>query len=50
MLFSSIVFHIGKLYCKDFFLNCHFELFWENCMKIITTRQTFLLNYELSRF
>jgi hypothetical protein len=27
-------------------LNCHFKLFGENYMKIITTGQTFLSNYE----
>jgi hypothetical protein len=28
----------------------YFKLFRENCMKIITTGQIFILNYELSRF
>jgi hypothetical protein len=28
----------------------YFELFGRNVMKIITTGQIFLLNYELSRF
>jgi hypothetical protein len=28
----------------------YFELFGENCMKIITAGQVFLFNYELSRF
>jgi hypothetical protein len=34
--FGSVIFYIGKFYFKDFFLNCNFELFGENCMKIIT--------------
>jgi hypothetical protein len=28
----------------------YFELFGDKCMKIITTGQIFLSNYELSRF
>jgi hypothetical protein len=28
----------------------YFELFEENCMKIISTGLTFLSNYKLSRF
>jgi hypothetical protein len=28
----------------------YFELYGENCMKIITTGQIFLLDYELARF
>jgi hypothetical protein len=44
--FGSIICHISKFYFKDIFLNCHFELFWENCMKITITGQIFLLNYK----
>jgi hypothetical protein len=46
---GTVVFHIGKFYFKVLF-NCNFELFEENCMKIITTGQIFLSNYKLSRF
>jgi len=37
--------YMGKFYFEDF-LNCHFELFGEKCMKIITTGQIFLSNYQ----
>jgi hypothetical protein len=39
--FVSVIYHIGK-YCFKDFLNCHFELFMENCMKVIITGQTSL--------
>jgi hypothetical protein len=48
--FGSIICHIGKFNFKDNVLNFHFELFRENCMKIITTGQIFLSNYKLSMF
>jgi hypothetical protein len=48
--FGSIICYIGKFCFEDFLLNCHFELFGENCMKIITAGQIFLLSYELLRF
>jgi hypothetical protein len=47
--FGSIISYMGKFYFEDF-LNCYFELFGENYMKIISTGQVFLLNYDLSRF
>jgi hypothetical protein len=47
---GSIICYIGKFYFEDFFFNCNFKLFGENCMKIITTGQICLSNYELSRF
>jgi hypothetical protein len=39
--FGRIICYTGKFNFKDISLNCHFELFGENCMKIITTRQFF---------
>jgi hypothetical protein len=38
----SIICYIGKFYLKDIFLNCYFQLFWENFMKTITARQSYL--------
>jgi hypothetical protein len=43
--FSSIICYIGKFYLKDIYLNCHFELFREICMKIITTGEIY--SFEL---
>jgi hypothetical protein len=45
--FGSIICYIGKFYFEDVFLNCHFVLFGENCMKSITTGEIFLsiMNY-----
>jgi hypothetical protein len=37
---GSIICYVGKFYFQDF-MNCHFKLFGENCMKIITTGQIF---------
>jgi hypothetical protein len=34
---------------QRYFLDCHFELSGKNYMKIITTGQIFILNYNLSR-
>jgi hypothetical protein len=48
--FGSISCYVGKFHFEDLFLNCHFKLFGDNCMKIIITGHIFLLNYELSRF
>jgi hypothetical protein len=48
--FGSVICYIGKFYIEDIVFNCHFELFGENCMKIITTGQIFILNYKLSSF
>jgi hypothetical protein len=45
----GIICYIGKFYFEDF-LNCHFELFGEKCVKIISTGQIFLSNCELLRF
>jgi hypothetical protein len=47
--FGSAICYIANFISK-FSLNCHFELFEENCMKIITTGQIFLLNYKLLKF
>jgi hypothetical protein len=47
--FGSIIWYMVKLYFEDF-SNCHFELFEEHCMEIITIGQIFLSNYNLLRF
>jgi hypothetical protein len=47
--FSSTICYVGIFYFEDFF-NCHLELFGENCMKILTTGQIFLLSYKWSGF
>jgi hypothetical protein len=47
--FGNITCCIGKFYFDDF-LNGHFKLFVENCMKMTTMGQILFSNYELLRF
>jgi hypothetical protein len=49
LFWRSIVCYGGKFYFEDF-LNSHFELFEENCMKIVSIGKIYLMDYELSRF